>query len=71
MKRAYRIIRNHVITGFIFLMAVLISLAVIGTFWNKILAVGQKVSKVLRVDTLLGQPAMRLSRSSCFSFCAS
>ena len=54
MKRAYRIIRNHVITGFIFLMPVLISIAVIGKFWNKLLALGQKISKVIRVDTLLG-----------------
>ena len=54
MKRACRIIRNHVITGFIFLMPVLISIAVIGKFWNKLLAVGQKVAKFLRVDTLLG-----------------
>jgi uncharacterized membrane protein len=54
MKRTYKIIRNHIITGFIFLMPVLITIAVIGKFWSKLLKVGNKVSKLIRVDTLLG-----------------
>jgi len=54
MKSNYKIIRNHIITGFIFLMPVLISLAVIGKFWGKLLVLGNKVSKLIRVDTLLG-----------------
>ncbi|HSC55421.1 MAG TPA: hypothetical protein VLC98_17460 [Phnomibacter sp.] len=54
MKSSYKVIRNHVITGFIFLMPVLISIAVIGKFWNKLLVLGNKVSKIIRVDTLLG-----------------
>lgn len=54
MRRSYKIIRNHIITGFIFLMPVLIAIAVIGKFWNKLLALGHKVSKFIRVDTLLG-----------------
>jgi uncharacterized membrane protein len=54
MKRKYRIIRNHVVTGFIFLMPVLISIAVIGKFWNKMLQAGNKISKLIRIDTLLG-----------------
>jgi len=54
MKRSYKIIRNHVITGFIFLMPVLISIAVVGKFWNRLLGLGNKVSKVIHVDTLLG-----------------
>jgi uncharacterized membrane protein len=54
MKSMYKVIRNHIITGFIFLMPVLIALAVIGKFWNSLLKVGGKVSKIIRVDTLLG-----------------
>jgi|SRR6478672_419613 len=54
MRRSYKIIRNHIITGFIFLMPVLISIAVIGKFWGKLLQAGNKVSKLFRVDTLLG-----------------
>ena len=54
MKRKYRIIRNHIVTGFIFLMPVLISLAVISKFWGKMLQAGNRVSKLIRIDTLLG-----------------
>ena len=50
----YKSIRNHIITGFIFLMPVLISLAVISKFWGKLLKAGNKVSKLIKVDTLLG-----------------
>lgn len=54
MRRTYKIIRNHIITGFIFMMPVLITIVVIGKFWDKLLKLGGKVSKVFRVDTLLG-----------------
>ena len=54
MRRIYKITRNHIITGFIFLMPVLITLAVIGKFWNSLLKVGNKVSKLIHVHTLLG-----------------
>lgn len=47
-------LRNHVVTGFIFIMPVLITLAVIGKFWNHLLKLGARVSKLLRVDTVLG-----------------
>src|SRR4030095_3943998 len=33
---------------------VLISIVVIGKFWSKLLTAGNKVSKLIRVDTLLG-----------------
>lgn len=54
MKRIYKITRNHIITGFIFLMPVLITLAVISKFWNSLLKIGNKVSKLIHVHTLLG-----------------
>jgi len=54
MKRVYKITRNHIVTGFIFLMPILITIAVIGKFWNSLLKVGNKISKLIRVDTLLG-----------------
>ena len=54
MNRTFKVIRNHVITGFIFLMPILITIAVIGKFWKSLLKAGQKVSQLIRVDTLLG-----------------
>jgi uncharacterized membrane protein len=52
--RAYKISRNHVITGFIFLMPVLITILVIGKFWDKLITTGGKVAKMLGIDTLFG-----------------
>ena len=54
MKRYFNIFRKHIITGFIFIMPVLITIAVIGKFWHKLLALGTKVSKMLHVDTIMG-----------------
>jgi uncharacterized membrane protein len=54
MKSTYKYLRNHIVTGFIFLMPVLISIVVVGKFWTKLLLAGNKVSKFLKVDTLLG-----------------
>src|SRR5215471_1733363 len=54
MKRTYKIIRNHIITGFIFLMPVLITIAVIGKFWKGLLKAGNRVSRLIHVHTLLG-----------------
>ncbi|MBV4357483.1 DUF502 domain-containing protein [Pinibacter aurantiacus] len=53
-KRSFKIIRNHIITGFVFLMPVLISIAVLEKFWSSLLKIGNKVSKLLFIDTLLG-----------------
>lgn len=57
MRRIYRISRNHIITGFIFLMPVLITLAVISRFWSTLLKMGNRVSKLIHVDSLLGANA--------------
>lgn len=54
MKRAYKTTRKHIIRGFIFIMPVLITLVVIGKFWDKFLAAGGKVAQLLRIDTLFG-----------------
>jgi uncharacterized membrane protein len=54
MRSTYKIIRNHIITGFIFLMPVLITIAVISKFWATMLKAGNKVSKLIHVHTLLG-----------------
>ena len=54
VRRIYKIIRNHIITGFIFLMPVLITIAVLSKFWNSLLKLGNKVSKIIHVHTLLG-----------------
>jgi uncharacterized membrane protein len=47
-------LRNHVVTGFIFVMPVLITVAVIMKFWNQLLKLGGRISQLLRVDTVLG-----------------
>jgi uncharacterized membrane protein len=47
-------LRSHVITGFIFIMPVLITLAVVLRFWKHLLKIGATLSRVLRVDTVLG-----------------
>ncbi len=47
-------LRNHIITGFIFIMPVLITVAVIMKFWGQLLKIGGRFSKLLRVDTVLG-----------------
>jgi uncharacterized membrane protein len=54
MKRTFKIISRHIITGFIFLMPVLITIVVISKFWARLLALGNKLSKLLHVHTLLG-----------------
>jgi uncharacterized membrane protein len=54
MRSTYKIIRNHIITGFIFLMPVLITIAVISKFWATLLKAGNKVSRLIHVHTLLG-----------------
>jgi uncharacterized membrane protein len=54
MRPAFAHVRTHVVTGFIFIMPVLITLAVIARFWNRMLAIGGKCSKLLRLHTVLG-----------------
>jgi uncharacterized membrane protein len=54
MPATFARLRNHVITGFIFVMPVLITVAVIMKFWNHLLKIGGTCSKLLRVDTVLG-----------------
>jgi uncharacterized membrane protein len=47
-------LRKLIVTGFIFIMPLLISLAVLMRFWKHILSVGGRLSKLLRIDTVLG-----------------
>jgi len=47
-------LRNHVVTGFIFIMPVLITLAVLMRFWKDFLRIGAACSRLLGVDTVLG-----------------
>src|SRR5262245_14566685 len=46
--------RNHVVTGFIFIMPVLITVAVLMKFWNHLLKIGGTCSRLPWVDTVLG-----------------
>ncbi|MBO9200807.1 MULTISPECIES: hypothetical protein [Niastella] len=54
MRRIYRVIRRHIITGFIFLMPVLVAVALINKFWDRIMTVSAKVAKLLFIDALMG-----------------
>jgi len=48
-------LRNRIVTGFIFIMPVLITLVILGQFWKHLLNVGSTLSRLLKVDTVLGQ----------------
>ncbi len=58
MRETWVRLRQHVITGFLFIMPVLITLAVLGRFWKDMLRVGGVCSRLLRVDSILGRPVM-------------
>jgi uncharacterized membrane protein len=47
-------LRRLIVTGFIFIMPVLISIAVLMRFWKHILRVGSLLSRALRIDTVFG-----------------
>jgi uncharacterized membrane protein len=47
-------LRNLVVTGFTFIMPVLITVMVLARFWKHLLRVGGGISKLLRIDTVLG-----------------
>jgi hypothetical protein len=54
MPAIFARLRNHIITGFIFVMPVLVTVAVIMKFWVHLLNIGGKCSRLLRVDTVEG-----------------
>jgi len=54
MPKTYQRVRNHVVSGFLLIMPVLICLAVISRFWKHLLRVGGLLSRGLGIDTALG-----------------
>lgn len=54
MKSFYRTVRGHVVTGFIFVLPLLITISIIGKFWKQLISVGAKLSKLFFLDTVLG-----------------
>jgi uncharacterized membrane protein len=48
-------LRNRIVSGFIFIMPVLITLVILGQFWKHLLNIGSTLSRLLKVDTVLGQ----------------
>jgi uncharacterized membrane protein len=54
MAKIYQRVRNHVVSGFLFIMPVLICLVVLSRFWKHLLRVGGLLSRGLRIDTALG-----------------
>ena len=47
-------LRNRIVSGFIFIMPVLITVLVLGQFWKQLMKVGSMLSKMLKIDTVLG-----------------
>ena len=47
-------LRNRIVSGFIFIMPVLITVLVLGQFWKHLMKVGSMLSKMLKIDTVLG-----------------
>src|SRR5262245_28938706 len=47
-------LRNSIVSGFIFIMPLLITVLILGQFWKHLLKIGSTLSKLLRVDTVLG-----------------
>jgi uncharacterized membrane protein len=54
MRAVFSRLRKLIVTGFIFIMPVLITIAVLMKFWRHMLKIGGLLSKLLRVDTVLG-----------------
>jgi uncharacterized membrane protein len=54
MRAFFSRLRRLIVTGFIFIMPVLISLAVLMRFWKHILRVGSLLSRLMRIDTVFG-----------------
>jgi len=54
MRAILKRLRSHIVTGFIFIMPVLITIAVLGKFWGKLMKIGGMISGLLRVDTVFG-----------------
>jgi uncharacterized membrane protein len=54
MRAIFSRLRKLVVTGFIFIMPVLICVAVLMRFWKHMLRVGGILSRLLRIDTVLG-----------------
>src|SRR5262245_13666326 len=47
-------LRNLTVSGFIFIMPVLIMVLILGQFWKQLLRIGGALSRLFRVDTVLG-----------------
>ena len=54
MIHAISRLRKLLVTGVIFIMPVLVSLAVLMRFWKHMLKVGGRLSQTMRIDTVLG-----------------
>jgi uncharacterized membrane protein len=54
MRAIFSRIRNHIVTGFIFVMPVLVTLAVLMRFWDHMLKIGGRLSKLTRIHTVVG-----------------
>ena len=52
--RLFARLRNRIVSGFIFIMPVLITVLILGQFWKRLLKIGGSLSKALKIDTILG-----------------
>lgn len=49
-------LRNRIVSGFIFIMPVLITLVILSQFWKHLLKVGSTLSRLMKIDTVFGPP---------------
>ena len=68
MRAVFVLLRNHIVTGFIFIMPVLITIAVLMKFSRDLLKIGKTFSKLLRLDTVLGPSGDAVMAVLCFLF---
>lgn len=54
MKSAFKAMRNHIVTGFIFVLPTLVVVFVISKYWKYLVSFGGKLSKFIFLDTVLG-----------------
>ena len=70
MGRTYGRVRNHIVTGFLFIMPVLICVAVLSRFWKHLYGLAGSSREGSGLIPLWGHPAMPSLPASSSCCCA-
>src|SRR5262249_62290183 len=68
MHAAWIRLRSHIVTGFIFIMPVLITLAVLMKFWTHLLKVGSRLAQLLHMNSVFGPSGVAVMAVLVFLF---